>query len=186
METDFRLDDFDRHLEQLVTKFGRVLQRLQSGRAHPGLLDGVKVAVAEGEQLPLNQLSTVLVADAATLKITPFAAQHLAPIVEAIASNRNLGFNPTDDGRVVYVPVPPLTTERRRQLVKTLQTRKEDFLVRLRHRRHRCLKQLEELVASRDERQRLSKQIEQRSASAKRRLEDAAADKVQEIMDVNS
>src|SRR5690242_4535338 len=98
-----------------VEHFASELKKLRTGRAHPSMLDGVMVE-AYGTQMPLNQTATVTTADAQLLQVSPFDPSNLQAIASAIRNNPTLGLNPTDDGRVVRVPIPALTEERRRDL----------------------------------------------------------------------
>ena len=81
------------------------------------MLDGVMVE-AYGSKMPLNQVANVTAPEAQMLLVTPFDPSNITAISSAIRDNQSLGFNPSDDGRVVRVPVPALTEERRHQLVK--------------------------------------------------------------------
>ena len=184
MDTDFKLDNLKSNCKRLLEEFDKALQKAQTGRAHPSLLDDVRASVY-GEKMALNQLATILTVDASSLKVTPFDAQNLQTIVEAISADERLGLNPTDDGRSIYVPIPALTTERRQQLVKSLQAQKEEFLIQLRHCRRQCIKSMEEAISSKDQTKLLSKQIEQVVSDSKQRLEDLARDKTEEILNIS-
>ena len=92
------------------------------------MLDGI-VVEAYGTQMPLNQVGNISVPDAQLLQITPFDPANLQPIATAIRSAQSLGFNPSDDGRVVRVQVPPLTEERRKELAKQIGEKLEEALL---------------------------------------------------------
>src|SRR5208283_3598230 len=104
-------------LSGAVDKFKQSLQTLRTGRANASMLQGIVVEVY-GTTLPLNQAATISTPEAQLLQITPFDHNNLAAIATAIRNNQTLGLNPTDDGRVVRVPIPPLNEERRRELTK--------------------------------------------------------------------
>jgi ribosome recycling factor len=123
------------------------LARLRTGRAHPGMLDGVMIE-AYGTQMPLNQAASITAPEAQLLQITPFYPRNLQAIANAIRNNHTLGLNPSDDGRVVRVQIPPLTEERRRELTKQIGEKVEEALVRMRTARHEVFKQLEEILRS--------------------------------------
>lgn len=163
------------------------LKRLRTGRAHPSMLDGVMVE-AYGTQMPLNQTATVTTADAQLLQITPFDPNNLQAIASSIRNNPMLGLNPTDDGRVVRVPIPPLTEERRRDLTKVVSQKQEDCMVAMRNIRHDVLdvisKAQKDKQIGEDDAKRLEKQVEDAMAKARADAEAAAKAKDQEIMTV--
>src|SRR5580700_8559111 len=108
------VSDAQAKLAQAVEHFKAALGGLRTGRANPAMLDGV-IVEAYGTQMPLIQVGNVAAPEAQLLQITPFDSNNLQAISAAIRSNQTLGLNPSDDGRVVRVPVPPLTEERRRE-----------------------------------------------------------------------
>lgn len=185
MESEFSLQALTDQLAALEKNFSAILQRVQTGRAHPSLLDGLSVEVNHA-QLPLNQVSTILALEAKTLQVTPFDPQNINLICEAISGNQELNLNPTDDGRVIYVPIPPLTTERRQQIVKGLESQKEDFLVKLRQLRHHYLKQIKQTVSGEDRIARHGKEVETAVTKSKQQLEDSAQAKENEILNMDS
>lgn len=170
-----------------VARFGDELKKLRTGRAHPSMLDGVMVEVY-GTQMPLNQTATITTADAQLLQITPFDPGNLQAIASAIRNNPSLGLNPTDDGRVVRVPIPPLTEERRRELTKVVSQKQEDCMVSLRNIRHDALDAVgraqKDKQIGEDDAKRLEKQVEDAMAKARSDAEAAAKAKDQEIMTV--
>ena len=183
MDADFSLSEMKTQLRQLLDNLKKALARFSSGRAHPSLLDDVKVALYES-QLPLNQVATVLAPDAKTLQITPFEPQNINLICETIASTPQLDFNPQDDGRHIYVNIPPLTQESRQLLVKNLQQQQEQFMIQLRQIRQSNLKELKTLK-SEDERKNWEKQIEDQIEATKVQITDLVSGKIEMIMDVN-
>ena len=106
---------------------------------HAGMLDGVMVE-AYGAKMPLNQVANVTAPEAQMLLVTPFDPSHVTAISTAIRDNHSLGFNPSDDGRVVRVPVPALTEERRKQLVKQVSEKVEEARIAMRTIRQDALK----------------------------------------------
>lgn len=128
------------YLEAAEEEMGAALEHLSSelakirtGRATPKLLDPVVVEVASyGASMPINQLATVQAADARLLVVTPWDKTTINDIERGILS-AGLGLNPSNDGQVVRVPVPPLTQERRQQLVKQARNLAEEVKVRVRH-----------------------------------------------------
>jgi ribosome recycling factor len=170
---------------QAVTHFQENLKTLRTGRAHASLLDGVMVE-AYGSPMPLIQVATVTAPEAQLLQITPFDPNNLQAIATAIRNNQSLGLNPTDDGRVVRIPIPPLTEERRRELAKQVGFKQEDCMVSLRNIRHDAMdaisKAEKDKSVGEDDAKRLEKQVEDAMASAKTDAEAAAKAKEQEIL----
>lgn len=128
----FDIKPYETRFNEVVAHFTEELKKVRTGRAHPGQLDGVKVEVY-GTQLPLNQVSNITAPEAQMLLITPFDPSNIQAISAAIRADQSLGFNPSDDGRVVRVPVPPLTEDRRRMLVKQAAEKVEDARIALRN-----------------------------------------------------
>jgi ribosome recycling factor len=161
------------------------LKGLRTGRASAAMLDGV-IVEAYGTPMPLNQVATVTAPEAQLIQITPFDPSNLAAISTAIRNNQQLGLNPSDDGRVVRVPVPPLTEERRRELAKQVGERLEDAMVRMRGVRHDALDVIgrakKDKQIGEDDAKRLEKQVEDAMNVARSQAESQAKTKEQEIM----
>ena len=100
-------------MEEVIERFDGEMKKVRTGRAHPDMLSGIKVEVY-GQFMPLNQAANITAADATLLVITPFDPANIAAIESAIRADQALGLNPADDGRVIRVPIPPLTEERRK------------------------------------------------------------------------
>jgi ribosome recycling factor len=168
-----------------TSHFQEELKKIRTGRAHPGMLDGVLVT-AYGTQLPLNQAATVTSPEGQLLQITPFDPSNLQAIVSAIRDNQSLGLNPTDDGRIVRVPIPPLTEERRRELTKVIGQKQEECMISLRNVRHEAINMLDEAKKDKqlgeDEVKRLERQVDEAMNKSRSEVEAAAKAKEQEIM----
>jgi ribosome recycling factor len=138
--------------------------------------------------MPLNQAATVTAADAQLLQISPFDPSNLQAIASAIRNNPSLGLNPTDDGRVVRVPIPPLTEERRRDLTRVVSQKQEECMVSLRSVRHESLATIDQAKKDKhigeDDAKRLEKQVEDAMAKTRVEAETIAKTKEQEIMTV--
>lgn len=151
------------------------------------MLDGVVVEVY-GQKMPLNQVGNVVAADAQLLQVTPFDPSNVQAIVAAIRDNQSLDLNPSDDGRVVRVPIPALTTERRQEMVKQLGEKVEDCRIALRNIRHDGLKDAKAMKDSKeiseDNLARLEKTIGKAMDDFQNRLDASAKAKEQEIMTV--
>jgi ribosome recycling factor len=167
--------------------FADDLKKVRTGRAHASMLDGVMVT-AYGTPMPLNQVANVTAPEAQMIQITPFDPGNIQAIASAIRDNPTLGLNPSDDGRVVRVPIPALTEDRRREYVKVVGGKMEDAMVILRHIRHDALdavgKAKKDKLVGEDDAKRLEKQVDEAMNKAKGEIESAAKVKETEIMTV--
>ncbi|HVC36628.1 MAG TPA: ribosome recycling factor [Candidatus Dormibacteraeota bacterium] len=181
-------------IDQSVAKFKQVtdhfeeeLKKQRTGRAHPSMLDGL-MAEAYGAPMPLNQLATISAPDSQSLQISPFDPNNLQAIVNAIRNNPSLGLNPTDDGRLIRVPIPPLNEERRREIVKVVSQKQEECNVSLRNVRHETKDSLNASKKNKqigeDDFKRLEKLIDDALNKARAVAERAAGAKEQELMTV--
>ncbi len=163
------------------------LKKVRTGRAHPSIIEGVMVE-AYGVATPINQVSNITTPEPQLLQITPFDPSNLQAIVTAIRNDQGLGLNPTDDGRVVRVPMPPLTEERRRQIVKSLSDTVEEARVSLRNIRHDAIKEAKKLKDtkefSEDDVKRTENQVTELIGEFQKQIDKAHKAKEQEIMRV--
>lgn len=167
--------------------FNEELKKLRTGRAHPSMLDGIMVT-AYGTPMPLNQVATITTPEAQLIQISPFDPSNIQAIASAIRDNPSLGLNPSDDGRVVRVPIPALTTERRAQIVKQLGEKVEDSMIAMRQIRHDALDKIaaakKDKLVGEDDAKRLEKQVDDSMNKVKADIESAAKVKEAEIMKV--
>lgn len=180
MTPDNLFDQAKADFDNLVTSFTDEIRKFRTDRAHPSLVDGLLVE-AYDQQMPLNQLASIMTPEAKMIQIKPFDAANLEAIVTAIRADSQLGLNPTDDGQVIYLPVPPLTTERRQQLVKSLGQAQENCLVRLRHIRHETLKTLKDIEDSTSQEHMFKERLEQLCGQIKEQIQQVAESKRQEL-----
>lgn len=170
-----------------IARFEGELKKLRTGRAHPSMLDGVTVE-AYGQPMPLIQVATVSAPEAQLLQITPFDPNNLKAISDAIRDNQSLGMNPSDDGRIVRVPIPPLTEERRQQIVKQLREKVEETMIAMRGVRRDAFHELDQAKKdkeiSEDEHKRLQREIDDNMAKRKAEIDSLAKAKETEIMTV--
>lgn len=130
---DEYLEEAQGEMEEALEALQRSLTKIRTGRATPKLLEPVQVEVQSyGASMPLNQLATVQAADARLLVVTPWDKTTITDIERGIVA-AGLGLNPSNDGQVIRVPIPPLTQDRRKDLVKSCRKTGEDSKVRLRH-----------------------------------------------------
>jgi ribosome recycling factor len=127
------MEELTERMEAAVDAVRREFATVRTGKATPVLLDSVRVD-AYGASMPLNQLATVVAADASLLVVQPFDRSLVASVDKAIMS-ANLGLNPSNDGNVVRVPIPPLTEERRREYVRIIHKMSEEARISIRHAR---------------------------------------------------
>ncbi len=181
------VSDAKTKMQTAINHFQEELKKLRTGRAHPSMLDGVMVT-AYGTPMPLIQVATVTAPEAQLIQITPFDPTNIQAIAAAIRDNQALGLNPSDDGRVVRVPIPALTTERRQQIAKQLGEKVEVCLIALRAVRHDAMKEIDQMKkdksASEDDAKRMEKQIDDAMAEMKSSVDSQAKAREQEIMTV--
>lgn len=185
MNPNQALADATSKFQTAAEHFKADLGKLRTGRASASMLDGVMVE-AYGVQMPLNQVGTVTAPEAQLIQITPFDPANLAAVSAAIRNNQALGMNPSDDGRIVRVPVPPLTEERRREISKQVGSKHEDCMVSLRNARHEAMDAIDQAkkdkTVGEDEADRLKKQVDEAMNKVKAEVEAAAKAKEAEIM----
>lgn len=169
-------------MEEALNRFSEEMKKVRTGRAHPDMLSSIKVEVY-GQFMPLNQVANVTAADATLLVITPFDPSTIQAIASAIRADQSLGLNPADDGRVVRVPIPALTEERRKEIVKNASAKVEQAKVALRNVREDARKELkvaEEL--GEDVKKRAEKEIDDLTKEFSDKIEAAFKAKSDEIM----
>ncbi len=131
------LDEAKRRMSEVITKFDEELTKIRTGRANPGIVDGLMVA-SYGSLMPLKQLASVTVPEPTQIVITPWDKGLLGAIEQAVRES-DLGINPINDGAGVRLVLPTLSTERREQLVKLVHSVAEEAKVALRQVRHVAL-----------------------------------------------
>ncbi len=187
MDTNKAIKDTENKLNGALAHFEEELKKLRTGRAHPSMLDGVTV-VAYGTEMPLNQVSNITTPEAQLIQISPFDPSNIQAISEAIRNNQSLGLNPSDDGRVVRIPIPPLTTERRQDIVKQLSTKAEDCHISCRNIRHDILDEAKKAKNAKeiteDDLASLEKKVNDLMANVKTKVDQLSKAKEQEIMTV--
>ena len=140
------LDDAEEHMDKSLEHFVLELKSIRAGRATPSMLENVRVDYY-GSQTPLNQMASVNAPQPDLLVIQPWDKAALADVEKAIQS-ANLGLNPSNDGAMIRIPVPPLSEERRIDLVKSAKTRGEDTKVALRNIRRHSKDDIHKMVKS--------------------------------------
>jgi len=135
-------------MEKTLAALRKELSHLRTGRASTTILEGITVDYY-GARTPLNQVATLAAPEPTLLVITPFDKSVIGAIEKAIKAS-DLGLNPLNDGKLIRIPIPPLTEERRRDLVKHVRKLAEDYRVSMRTHRRDSLEMLKELEKDKD------------------------------------
>ncbi|MFJ1430666.1 ribosome recycling factor [Capnocytophaga canimorsus] len=147
-EIDIILDSTDEAMQAALAHLDKSLSNIRAGKASPQMLGSVFVDYY-GSQTPLNQVANVSVPDSRTITIQPWERSMIQPIEKAIMV-ANLGFNPMNNGDVVIISVPPLTEERRKELVKQAKGECEDAKISIRNARQDANKEIKKTETSED------------------------------------
>ena len=176
--------EYKKSMEEAIERFKSEMQKIRTGRAHPDMLASLKVEVY-GQYMPINQVANITAGDATMLLITPFDPSTIQQISSAIRADQTLGLNPSDDGRVVRVPVPALTEERRKEIVKTASGKVEETKILLRKIRDEARKELKNADdLSEDVKKRGEKDIDSLIKDFSNKLEELFKVKEAEIMKI--
>jgi ribosome recycling factor len=164
----------------------RELSKIRTGRAHPSLLESVRVEVY-GSQMPLSQVATVAAPEARMLTVKPWDKTQLKIIEKAIVQSP-LGLNPMSDGEILRIPMPPLTEERRKDLAKLVKKQGEETKVAIRKARHDAKDMLSSLESdgqiSEDELQRAEKKVEETIQKGTAEVDNIVARKDKDLLEV--
>ncbi|EDP45992.1 ribosome recycling factor [Rickettsiella grylli] len=163
------------------------LAKLRTGRAHPSLLEQLRVPQYGGKEVPLNHVASITVADARTLLVTPWE-KSLIPLIEKTILQSHLGLNPLTAGNVIRVPLALLTEERRRDMSKLVKKEAEDARVSIRNYRQDANHQLKNLVKKKliteDEERRAKEMIQKMTDRSIVEVEKIAKVKEEELMHI--
>jgi ribosome recycling factor len=174
-------------LKQCFSHFEDDLAKIRTDRANASILDNLVVSAYQTE-MPLKQLANVIAPEAQLLQITPFDSSNIQSIAKAIREDQNLGLNPVDDGNVIRISVPALTTERRQEIVKQLSDISEKCMIAMRGARHDSLKLIENdkkaKLLTEDDFDSFSKQVESLMNEYKNKVELSVAAKQKEVMTI--
>ena len=179
----FDTDKYKKLMDEALARFREELKKVRTGRAHPDMLASVKVE-AYGQWMPLNQVANVTVSGATMLLVTPYDPSTIPGIANAIRSDSTLGLNPSDDGRVVRVPIPPLTEERRKEIVKTASKFIEESKVKIRNVREDARKDLKSAELPEDAKKRAEKAIDDLTKDFNEKIDAEFKTKETEIMQI--
>jgi ribosome recycling factor len=173
-------------MEKAVEDFRKELGSVRTGRANVALLDHIRVDY-HGTPMPINQLGTLNVPDASTIVISPWDPGAVGLIDKAIRTT-DLGLNPTNDGKVVRVPIPALTEDRRKDLVKHIHKVLENHRTAVRNIRRDIKEGVEKLEKekkiSEDDKKRSLDELEKLTHSETKKIEDLSATKEKEVLEI--
>ncbi len=174
-------NQLDKSIQHAKTEFSKI----RAGKANPAMLDGLLVEYY-GSPVPLQQTASVNTPDARTIVIQPWE-KNVIPAIEKAIINANLGFNPQNDGNVVLIPVPPLTTERRTALVKQLKGEAEHAKIGIRNARkdaNETLKRLQKDGLSEDAVKSGEAEIQKQTDLFIKKIDELTVEKEKEIMTI--
>lgn len=178
--------DAEQRMQKSIEALRNDLTKIRTGRAHPSLLDQVVVEYY-GSEVPLSQVANISTEDARTLKVVPWEKPMMGKIEKAILTS-NLGLNPTNDGNAIRVPLPPLTEERRRDLVKLVKGEAESARVAIRNIRRDANSDfktlLKEKEISEDEERKAAEDIQKLTDQYIKEVELVLEKKEKELMEV--
>lgn len=184
-EIDFILDSTKESMEGSLAHLEKEFVNIRAGKASPAMLGGVKVDYY-GSQTPLSQVANINTPDARTITVTPWEKNMLQPIEKAIMV-ANIGFNPMNNGDNIIISVPPLTEERRRDLVKQAKAEAEDAKIGVRNARKDAnteIKKLEKEGLSEDVCKSAEEDVQDLTNSYIKKIDELLAVKEAEIMKV--
>ncbi|MCP2502228.1 MAG: ribosome recycling factor [Deltaproteobacteria bacterium] len=168
--------DTSARMERSIEAFRKELGKVRTGRASFSLLDGVKVDYY-GTPTPLQQVGTLSVPESRLITVTPWDTKMIGPIEKAIQGS-GLGLNPSSDGKMVRIPIPPLTEERRRELAKVVRKMGEDARVAVRNVRREAIEKLKD----REKKKEISEDVVKRGQERVQKETDAHVKKIDEIL----
>ena len=180
------LDEVERKMARSIDALKRELNTLRTGRATPSLIENISVDYY-GVPTPLKQIASISAPDARAIMVQPWDKQSLREIEKSLMKS-DMGFNPSNDGNVITVPIPPLNQERRQDMVRLLKRKLEEGKVSVRNVRREGLENLRKLekdkAISQDENRRAQDQLQKTTDSHTKTVDEVGAAKETEIMQV--
>ena len=180
------LDDMKSHMEKTLGVLKTEFQKIRTGRASTSLLDGVRIDYY-GTPSGISQVATLAVPEPRTITIAPWEAKMIGPIEKAIL-NSNIGLTPSNDGKMIRLNLPPLTEERRKDIVKDLKKKAEEDKIALRNIRRDAIDRLKKLekdkAITEDELKKYEKDVQDATKSFELKVDEAVSHKEKEVMEV--
>lgn len=178
------MKEMKRKMDRALEVMGQDFARIRTGRASVALLDGIKVD-AYGSAMPISQVASLAAPEPRLLTIQPWDAALMSDLEKAIMRS-DLGLTPSNDGKIIRIPIPPLTTERRKELVKSIKKMTEESKIALRNLRRDANEQLKDLKKdkkiSEDEAFKAQDEVQKVTDDYIKKLDGLAAEKEKEIM----
>lgn len=180
------LDDMKSHMEKTLGVLKSEFQKIRTGRASTSILDSVKVDYY-GNLSSISQVATLAVPEPRTITITPWESK-IIPAIEKAILNANIGLTPSNDGKAIRLNLPPLTEERRKEIVKDLKKKAEEDKVALRNIRRDAIDRLKKLekdkAITEDELKKSEKDVQDITKSFEVKVDEAVTHKEKEVMEV--
>ncbi len=180
------LNDVNYRMDRTIEAFKRELGQLRTGRATPALIEDLSVDYY-GSATPLKQIASISAPDARAILVQPWDKGALREIERSLQRSE-MGFNPSNDGNVITVPIPPLTNERRQEMVKLLRRKTEDGKVSVRNVRRDGLETLRKLerdkAISQDQNRRAQEQLQKVTDGHTKLIDETSSAKEAEILQV--
>ncbi|MBN2700550.1 MAG: ribosome recycling factor [Methylothermaceae bacterium] len=171
-------------MEKTIAAIKQELAKIRTGRAHPSLLDHVKVSYY-GSEVPMSQAANITVEDARTLAITPWE-RNMIPVIEKAIMESDLGINPQTAGTVIRVPLPSLTEERRRELIKVARHEAEQGRIAIRNLRREANTELKEALKEKligeDEERKAEERIQQLTDQYVKKIDQMLEEKERDLL----
>ncbi len=178
------MKELKRKMDRALEVLGQDFARIRTGRASVALLEGIKVD-AYGTAMPISQVASLAAPEPRLLTVQPWDTALMSDLEKAILRS-DLGLTPSNDGKIIRIPIPPLTTERRKELVKSIKKMTEESKVALRNLRRDANEQLKELKKdkqiSEDEAFKSQDEVQKVTDDYIKKLDALAAEKEKEIM----
>lgn len=175
------IDDLKKKLAKSLEFLREKLKQIRTGRANTAIVENVQVA-AYGTKMPINQLATLTIPEAKTILITPWDKANLEVISKAIQASE-IGINPTVESDSIRLNLPPMTEDRRKELVKVVKDELENARISVRNERKQTLQAIDRITdMGKDEKERLEKQVGEEVKKANDEIESIGSAKETEIM----
>ncbi len=175
-------DGLDQKCQDALDHLYQEYAKIQTGRANTSLVENVMVD-SYGAKVPLKAVATIAIPEPKQIAIQPFSHDQLQNIEKALIE-ADLGMMPQNDGVFIRLNLPPMTEERRKELVKLVHKHAENTRISIRNARHEALSQLKEMGISEDEEKMKEKEIQEKVDEFNQKVEDAAGKKEEDVMNV--
>ncbi len=186
MDVDEILLDAEDRMDKAVGSCRQALALVRTGRANTGVVEHLQVTHYD-QAMPLNQLATLAAPDPTLITVQPWDTSALEPIMKAIQAS-DLGITPSTDGAVIRLPIPPLTEERRRELVKQVGARGEEGKVAVRNIRRHAIDELRKALRahelSEDDERRAQSDVEELTTLHTQQIDELGQQKEQELLEI--